>query len=255
MTDPYGDFFAREHLASTDFADAYGLDREVTLRISEFGTKDVRIFGEKDDRGQPLIAPKPVMFLVEHPRLPMFVSKTNHERLLQRFAKGYWLPHNRDDVLYAPVTMMAWSKPGRDGKMTIVEIKPGMGMEHRLRLGEAAGKRILDALTPAGYTHEKFRRFIQHNHRDLLGILDSSEGIADMPKLMAFVLDEFRRELVADLTVTSPPEPATPPASPPPPEPDPKQPWKDRKQPRDDNGFLPDEADAHRITPDDIPFF
>lgn len=244
MTDPYGDFFARDHLASQDFAQLYGIDKEVTLHLHQFGTKDVRIFdGPNERNGEPKVSPKPIVWFAEHPDLPMFVNKTNHERLLARFGFKYWLPEKREEILYAPVRMMAWIKYiGRDQK-PIVEMAPGPYTDHRAPLGVAAD-RIRGALIPLGFTREKLRRFIQQSHPAALATLDATERIEDLPVWFAWLLDQWRQEAKGDIGTPRPTEPA-----PPAPKPAPK--------PKEDHGGHPSGfpgGSDYNITKDDIPF-
>lgn len=73
MSDPYRDAFARDYMASKDFARMYGIDKPIVLRFFQFGTKDAK---DPSNYRAPA-TPRPVVWFVEHQRLPMFVNNTS----------------------------------------------------------------------------------------------------------------------------------------------------------------------------------
>lgn len=256
MADPFREYFERDFLAVGDFVRQYGIDRDISLRISQFGVRETRVVGGKS--GDPQTVPKPVVYFVEHPGKPFFLGRGNFECLLDRFGDGYWLNDRRGDILYAPVKIRAVeSRNGRDGVQYVANMIRGPYHDHRQPLGEEVAAKITAAVDPLGFTLAKFRSFLQHEHRDLVRIFDSCESIADMPRLMAPVLSEWQREAKSDITRPTPPTPAQtdqgPRDDPRPPDARPRRPGRQQASTGGHStGFMPD--DDPQIGHDDIPF-
>lgn len=239
MSDPFRDFFERDYLAATDFARLYGVNREISLRISQFGMRETRVMGGK--RGEPTKVPKPVIFFVEHPNQPMFLNRRAFETLLDRFGDGYWLNENRSRILYAPQRLLAEEdRGGQDGVQFIVHFHRGPYRDHTAPIGKVNADKITAALTPLGWTRDKFRFWIKQEHPDLIRILDAFEDLAEFPFLMVDIFVQWRMEVEADRSRPKPPVPTTTPAR--------KDDGLDRS-----GGFMPP-ADENTITRDDIPF-
>lgn len=240
--DPYGDFFERDYLSAGDFVRQYGVDKNVHFRILGFGTRETRIIGGK--RGDPQKAPKPVIWFVEHPTKPMFMNRSNHEVMLDRFGEEHWTPERHKDIVYAPVTLRATEdRGGREGVQFIVSMHRGPYPDHRAPLGAEVAKKIMDALGPLDFTRDKFRRFVQQEHRELVPILDACGELEEWPRLMAQVLDEWRREARSDTSRRGTAEPPVRHANNPP--------AKAEDHGGHSGGFLPPDA---KIDKDDIPF-
>lgn len=239
--DPYGDYFARDYMSAGDFSRAYGLLRPRSFRLLQFGLRDA--FDQREKKK----VPKPVMWLVEMRDLPIFTNKSQHEALLNRFGDLYWRSENRHKILYAPIQLQAYERRGGDGPQTVIEIvepeRPHA--DHREPIGAETADRIRAALAPLGFTRDRFRGWVQQNHRDTLTDLDATESLAELPRYYAQILAEWQREASSDISRKPEPAPKAQPA----PKPAPK--------PKEDHGGHPSGfpgGSDYNITKDDIPF-
>lgn len=244
--DPFGAYFERDYLSVGELARMYGVGRDVSLRISQFGVREtVRRGGQ---RGQAMKEEKPVVWFVEHPGKPVYLSRSAHETLLDRFGDRYWLNERRGDILYAPQKIRVEDNPGgRDEARFMLVFVRGPYHDHRAPLGQDYADKVLAAVEPLGWTREKFRTWLRQQHPDLVAINDAAESLAAMPRLMAHPLDEWRREAKSDTSRAG--QPPTPPAPDPAATP-PSHPPHDHGGHA--SGFLPPSETG--IVPDDIPF-
>ncbi len=198
MSDPYADQFARDYISSADFGRMYGINNEVILRISQFGTIDRRDPGAKNGEKKP----RAVVWFVEHRNLPFFVNQTMHEIMLDRFGNLYWDYDNRDAILYAPIRMRAYKDTIFGKLQTIVEVDPSFAPDHRVMIGGNSADKFRKYCADKGveFKIDKFRWFVHQEHPDALHILDSCEGIEQLPVFFRAILNDFVNELVADLS-------------------------------------------------------
>lgn len=197
MGDPFKQYFESDVLGARDFAMLYGIDVDAYLRISHFDMRDCR---DVNHPGQKTA--KPVIVFVEHPGKPMFLSKTKFQSLLLRFGFDYWTYENREKILYAPIRLIAGRENigGRPG--IVVQIWEGEYPDHRAKIGRDDASLLGAMLKEKGITldRQKLRNFVAHEHQDILYILDAVEGLADLPWIFKDVIDEYIREIEADLT-------------------------------------------------------
>lgn len=246
--DPFAEHFERDYLSVGDLARIYGVARDVSLRLSQFGMRDTVKRGGQ--RGQAMKEAKPVVWFVEHPGKPVFLNRGAFETLLDRFGEGYWRPDRRAEILYAPQRIrIEENSGGRDGIQFTMAFIRGPYHDHRAPLGQETADKIVAAVEPLGWTRDKFRSWVRQNHPDLLAALDATETIADMPRLMAQVIKEWEREAKSDVGRHAPTE-----RPPQPPQRD--RPAAPPARPAEDHGghsggFL---EPGETITHDDIPF-
>lgn len=240
--DPFGDFFERDFMAVADMVQIYGVKQDIPLRLLGFGVRET--FKRGGQRGEASKEPRPVVWFVEHPRKPMYLNRSCFETLRDRFGHGFWLPDRHQDIVYAPQRVRIEENEGGRGdtawKTVFVR---GPYANHRGPIGEKTAAAAAQAMREAGFTRDKFRRFLQQSHPEAVSILDTLEGAepaASWPRLMAHLLDEWRREAQSDRSRPAPPARQ--------PEPQPKA------KPRDEGGHEGWPPDSDTVTHDDIPF-
>lgn len=216
MSDPYADAFARDYMSSKDFARMHGVDRPTKLRFFGFDTKEAR--DPTNYKAPPV--PKPVVWFVEHQRLPMFVNRSQHEYLLDRFGDGYWLWENRDRILHAPVMCSCSTKKSRDGVMYIVSMSGTMRNSQWDPIGQAEADAMRSKIGDLNFDSKGFRRFTQQCYPELLDRFDSAGGLHELPQVYKPVFVEYLRELRGDMgRHDAPPQPEPSPEPKPEPEP------------------------------------
>ncbi len=255
MTDPFSAHFSSEVLGARDFAMLYGFDRDIILRISQFGMHDCR----DPNRPGSKIA-KPVVFFVEHRNKPMFLSKTKYVAFFDRFGPDYWLDSNRDRILYAPVQLVARKENIGGTPGVVVNVWEGQYPDHLAKIGASSAAKLGAMLKEQNikFDRQTLRNFVAQEHHDILHMLDAAEGLADLPWIFRDVIDECIAEIQADLSHT-----ATPPQDPKR-ESDPRPPEEDIAPPADfstpeqrkaraGSGFV-EHSKQPPIGHDDIPF-
>jgi len=252
MHDPFSAHFSSDVLGARDFAMMYGFDRDVILRVSQFGMHDCR---DPNRPGQKIA--KPVIYFVEHKNKPMFLSKTKHIAFFDRFGNEYWLDSNRDRILYAPVQLIAGKEKIGGSPGVVVNMWEGQYPDHTAKIGAASAAKLGALLKEKNIKLDRtiLRNFVAQEHHDILHMLDSAEGMADLPWIFRDVIDECIDEIESDLSRTPAPAPPKPPENPPddPPVPPADFSTPEQRKARAGRGFV-EHSKQPPINSDDIPF-
>ena len=241
MSDPYRDAFARDYMASKDFARMYGVQQPTKLRFFQFGLKDAK---DPTDYRAPA-EPRPVVWFVEHQRLPMFVNKTQHDYLLDRFGDDYWTSENRDLILHAPVMLHCTTKGSNDNLMHIVHMNGFPQGSQWDPIGEESARAMIEYRGDLDFQRDRWRWWLSQHYPELMGRFDSAESMADLGVAFKIPYSEYIRELRGDMGQNEPkPEPKS----------DPKPEPKPESGQREPNFSPSGSTPKVEVTEDDIPF-
>lgn len=203
MSDPYRDSFVQSYISSKDFSRMYGVGINVKLRLFGFDVREVK--DPQNFQGPPLL--KPIVYFVEHQRLPMFVNKTQHDQLWDRFGEGYWLNQNRDWILHAPILLRCKTKTTKSGTQYIVEYvdTPGLNISQWDPLDSVVVAKMRDAMDKYKINRDQFRSFVNFNYPELLSAFDRADGPDTLPRAFHQVFADMCNEIKSDLTHRSTP--------------------------------------------------
>lgn len=161
----FGKYFERDYITGEQFVELFGLDKPTVFQITGFGMR------ESFDSDTQKKMPKPVIFLAELPgKKPMFLNRTGHEALLDRFGEEY---EDKPSTLNQLITIVGWETKDKQGRRLMAggEILNTVHPDQHASIGPKVAEKWLARLKEFGGTPDKFLHWLQPQSHELHAML------------------------------------------------------------------------------------